>query len=96
MHFSLSSIVIISLFSGCMAAPVFFGDTVFDPFTGSGSSTASFGAVDSAGNSFVRVDHDTRIQGQNIAGLRVNSVDNQQSGPGIAADHAFVVDVNNE
>ncbi|KAJ2563059.1 hypothetical protein IW140_006240 [Coemansia sp. RSA 1813] len=79
-----------------LASPVFFGHGVFDPITGSGSSIGGFGAVDGAGNSFTRVDQDTRIQGQNIIGLTDNRVSNQQSGPGIAADNTAAVVVTNE
>ncbi|KAJ2140215.1 hypothetical protein IW139_003513 [Coemansia sp. RSA 353] len=78
--------------AGCaLSSPVFFGDSVFDPFTGSGSELSGVGAVDGAGNSFLRVDQDTQIHGQNFVNLNQDSVTGQQSGPGIAADGAIVV-----
>ncbi|KAJ2156275.1 hypothetical protein GGF46_005297 [Coemansia sp. RSA 552] len=72
--------------------PVFLGGNgVVDPLTGSGSFVSGAGAVDAGGNSFLRVDQDTRIQGQNIVGLNQDSVTGQQGGPGFAADGAVVV-----
>ncbi|KAJ2777822.1 hypothetical protein H4R18_004947 [Coemansia javaensis] len=50
-----------------------------------------FAAVDSAGNSFQRLDQNTEIRGQTIVGLNSNSVANQQSGPGFVGDGAVVV-----
>ncbi|KAJ1662011.1 hypothetical protein EV178_006227 [Coemansia sp. RSA 1646] len=91
-----ASIIFATITGVTLASPVFFGHGVFDPITGSGSSIGGFGAVDGAGNSFTRVDQDTRIQGQNIIGLTDNRVSNQQSGPGIAADNTAAVVVTNE
>ncbi|KAJ2759447.1 hypothetical protein H4S06_002223 [Coemansia sp. BCRC 34490] len=95
MQLPFTSVVFAVTAGVALATPVFFGHGVFDPVTGSGSSIAGFGAVDGAGNSFTRVDQDTRIQGQNIVGLTENSVSNQQGGPGIAADGSAVVVVTN-
>ncbi|KAJ2119133.1 hypothetical protein IW147_006098 [Coemansia sp. RSA 720] len=90
MRFSAASLMFVM--AGCaLSSPVFFGDSVFDPFTGSGSAVSGVGAVDGAGNSFLRVDQDTQIHGQNIANLNQDSVTGQQGGPGIAADGAIVV-----
>ncbi|KAJ2819830.1 hypothetical protein IWW50_005315 [Coemansia erecta] len=78
--------------AGCaIASPVFFGGGFFDPLTGSGTGIAGAASVDGGGNSFVRVDQDTRIQGQNIANLNQDSVTGQQSGPAIEANGAVVV-----
>ncbi|KAJ2547719.1 hypothetical protein EV175_005104, partial [Coemansia sp. RSA 1933] len=85
------SMIIAAVASAAMASPVFFGHGVFDPMTGSGTAISGFGAVDGAGNSFTRVDQDTRIQGQNIVGLTDNRVTNQVGGPGIAADNTAAV-----
>ncbi|KAJ2549792.1 hypothetical protein GGH95_006184 [Coemansia sp. RSA 1836] len=83
-----------SLILGCaLGNPVVLGQGGFDPLTGSGSFTSGFGAVDAAGNSFVRVDHDTRVQGLHVVGLNENSVTNQLGGPAIEANGAVVVTV---
>ncbi|KAJ2848488.1 hypothetical protein IWW36_003267 [Coemansia brasiliensis] len=74
-----------------VASPVFFGGGLFDPVTGSGTAVSGSNVVDSNGNSFERVDQNTDIHGQNIANLNQNSVTNQQSGPGIAANGAVIV-----
>ncbi|KAJ2862112.1 hypothetical protein GGI22_002279 [Coemansia erecta] len=91
-----ASIIFAAIAGVTVGAPVLFGHGIFDPATGSGTSISGFGAVDGAGNSFTRVDQDTRIQGQNIVGLTDNTVSNQQSGPGIAADNTVAVVVTNE
>ncbi|KAJ1882696.1 hypothetical protein LPJ57_000725, partial [Coemansia sp. RSA 486] len=75
-----------------LGAPQIFGnELVYDPFTGSGSFFGAAGSVDPAGNSVLRIDQDTRVQGQNIVGLNQNSVSGQQSGPAIEANGAVVV-----
>ncbi|KAJ1834894.1 hypothetical protein IWW55_000016 [Coemansia sp. RSA 2706] len=85
------SIFALAAVIGCaLSSPVFLGGVV-DPFTGSGSAVSGFGAVDGAGNSFVRVDQDTQVHGQNIANLNQDSVSNQQGGPAFAADGAVIV-----
>ncbi|KAJ1850792.1 Sorting nexin, cytoplasm-to-vacuole targeting pathway/endosomal sorting, partial [Coemansia sp. RSA 638] len=88
MRFSAASLMFV-MASCALSSPVFFGDSVFDPFTGSGSAVSGVGAVDGAGNSFLRVDQDTQIHGQNIVNLNQDSVTGQQGGPGIAADGAI-------
>ncbi|KAJ2803364.1 hypothetical protein H4R20_002929 [Coemansia guatemalensis] len=89
MRFALAACT--AIFSSVFAAPVFFGNAAFDPATGSGSSLAGAADVDAGGNSFLRVDQDTRIQGQHISNLNQDSVTNQQGGPAFAANGAVVV-----
>ncbi|KAJ2742489.1 hypothetical protein GGI20_004445 [Coemansia sp. BCRC 34301] len=72
---------------------LFFGHGGFDPITGSGSFTSGVGAIDAAGNSFVRVDKDTRVQGLGFVGLNENTVSNQLGGPAVEANGAVVVTV---
>ncbi|KAJ2857232.1 hypothetical protein J3B02_001143 [Coemansia erecta] len=86
----ISALVMFSV--SVLGAPQIFGNgLVYDPFTGSGSFFGAAGSVDSAGNSVLRIDQDTRVHGQNIAGLNQNSVSGQQSGPAIEANGAVVV-----
>ncbi|KAJ2118243.1 hypothetical protein IW146_000094 [Coemansia sp. RSA 922] len=88
---------IVSAFSmllGCaLGSPVVFGQGVFDPITGSHSFTGGVGAVDAAGNSFLRVDQDTSVHGMGFVGLNENSVSNQLGGPAVEANGAVVVTV---
>ncbi|KAJ2041012.1 hypothetical protein IW146_004944 [Coemansia sp. RSA 922] len=88
---------IVSAFSmmlGCaLGSPVVFGQGVFDPITGSHSFTSGVGAVDAAGNSFLRVDQDTSVHGMGFVGLNENSVSNQLGGPAVEANGAVVVTV---
>ncbi|KAJ2909025.1 hypothetical protein GGI21_002296 [Coemansia aciculifera] len=76
-----------------MGNPVVLGQGGFSPFAGAGTRTSGFGAVDAAGNSFVRVDQDTRVQGLHVVGLNENSVSNQVGGPAVEANGAVVVTV---
>ncbi|KAJ2865107.1 hypothetical protein GGH94_002441 [Coemansia aciculifera] len=79
---------------GCaLGSPVVFGQGAFDPITGSGSFTSGVGSVDAAGNSFLRVDQDTRVHGLGFVGLNENSVSNQLGGPAVEANGAVVVTV---
>ncbi|KAJ2109900.1 hypothetical protein GGI16_000537 [Coemansia sp. S142-1] len=88
---------IVSAFSmmlGCaLGSPVVFGQGVFNPITGSHSFTGGVGAVDAAGNSFLRVDQDTSVHGMGFVGLNENSVSNQLGGPAVEANGAVVVTV---
>ncbi|KAJ1841858.1 hypothetical protein LPJ73_005982 [Coemansia sp. RSA 2703] len=91
----LSASALLLLAGSAFAIPqVVVNGFAFDPFTGSGSFLGAAGSVDAAGNSFLRVDQDTRVHGQNIANLNENSVTGQQGGPAVEANGAVVVVAN--
>ncbi|KAJ1902200.1 hypothetical protein LPJ66_000195 [Kickxella alabastrina] len=92
MHFlTISSLIFLLSASSSLAAPFsfVFGHGLIDPLTGSGQRTQGESSMGAMGNSFLRVDQDTRMVGQRVVGLVQNSVDAPKGpaieGNGIAA-----------